>query len=124
MAGEIYTALAGVSPALNDHPKLIRAAYTIALDGVRGSAYEIGFTGRYRVAGTTQVDGSPKLPVSRKVRLHDQKTGILAREMWSAQSTGVYSFDNIKAGVYYVVALDHTHAFNAVIASDYAALAM
>lgn len=80
--------------------------------------------GKYRVAGTTKVEGSPKLPVSRRVRLHDQLTGRLVRELWSTAGTGAYSFDNIKAGVYYVVALDHTHVNNAVIAADFAAVAM
>lgn len=124
MAGESYTALPGVSSALNNFPKPIRSTFTVAIEPVKGTVFDMGYGGNYRVAGTTKVEGSPKLPVSRRVRLHDQLTGRLVREQWSTAGTGAYSFDNIKAGTYYVVALDHTRAYNAVIASDFAAVAM
>jgi hypothetical protein len=81
-----------------------------------GRDFENG--GKYQVVGTTKVKGSPDYAVSRRVRLHDQLTGLLVREQWSVAGTGVYTFDRIRSGNFYVVALDHTSVHNGVIATN------
>jgi nicotinamide riboside kinase len=68
--------------------------------------------------GTTKVTGSPATPVRRFVRLHNQETGKLIREQWSNAVTGQYQFRHLAAGRYYVVAFDHTGAYNGEIATD------
>jgi hypothetical protein len=72
--------------------------------------------GAYRVTGTTKVKGTPDLAVSCRVRLHDQLSGRVVREVWSTAGTGAYSFKRIRMGTFYVISLDHTGAFRAVIA--------
>jgi hypothetical protein len=68
--------------------------------------------------GTTRNTGTPPTPVRRRVRLHEQFTGRAIRETWSDSVTGAYSFDNIAAGTYYVMAFDHTGAYGGVIETD------
>jgi hypothetical protein len=80
--------------------------------------------GFYKVIGTTKVKGSPDYAVSRRVRLHDQLTGLVVREQWSQAGTGVYAFTRIRRGLFYVVSFDHTGAFNGVIATGVASEAM
>lgn len=80
--------------------------------------------GRYQVVGTTKIDGTPDYAVSRKVFLHDQASGRLVRAQWSDPVTGAYSFTRLRAGVYFVVAFDHTGAYNGEIATDCVAEAM
>jgi hypothetical protein len=80
--------------------------------------------GLYKVIGTTKVKGSPDYAVSRRVRLHDQLTGLVVREQWSQAGTGAYAFTRIRRGVFYVVSFDHTGAFNGVIATGVASEAM
>jgi hypothetical protein len=70
--------------------------------------------GAHRVAGSVLVDATPDVPVSRRVRLYQAKTGRLVREQWSG-ADGAYSFDQIAAGTYFVTAHDHTLEHNAVI---------
>jgi hypothetical protein len=72
--------------------------------------------GAYHLAGTVKVDGSPDLPVSRRVWLFDHDGGRLVREQWSDPGTGAYDFTHIALKPYFVVAFDHTHNFRAVIA--------
>ena len=74
--------------------------------------------GSYRITGTTKNTGTPPVPVGRLVRLHDQKTGEIVRQVWSDAATGAYSFDHIRSGVFYVVSFDHTNTFSAVIADN------
>jgi hypothetical protein len=82
----------------------------------RSDAY---FGGAARVVGTTSVEGTPSnVPVSRRVRLHDQKTGRLVRETWSAD-TGAYAFERVRADLlFYVVSFDHTGQYTGVIETD------
>jgi hypothetical protein len=70
------------------------------------------------ISGTTKNTGTPETPVRRRVRLHDQPTGRLLREVWSDATTGAYSFDNIRQGTYYITAFDHTGSFSGVIETD------
>jgi hypothetical protein len=75
------------------------------------------WSGKGQIAGTTKIKGTPDVPVSRRVRLFDLKTGILVRETWSDPATGVYEFVDIDpAREYLVVAHDHTRTYNAAVA--------
>jgi hypothetical protein len=79
----------------------------------------IVFDGAYRIAGTTKNAGTPETPIGpRRVRLHDQLSGALVREVWSDATTGAYSFDNIRQGTFYVTAFDHTGSYGGVIETD------
>lgn len=75
-------------------------------------------SGVYRITGTTKNTGTPELPVRRRVRLHDQPSGRVVREVWSDATTGAYTFDRIRMGTYYVTAFDHTGQFSGVIETD------
>lgn len=77
---------------------------------------DLRWGGTHRITGTTK--NTPDLPVSRRVRLHDQRTGDPVREVWSDPATGAYSFDWIRPGTYYVTAFDHTGSYGAVIADN------
>lgn len=70
--------------------------------------------GAYRIAGSVVVDADPDVPVVRRVRLLDWLTGVLVRETWSA-SNGVYSFERLRPGLYFVVSHDHTGEYNAAV---------
>ncbi len=81
------------------------------------------FGGDGYVAGTTKIDAAPDIPVARKVRLFDGKTGQLVREKWSG-TDGAYSFDRLARSAqqrYFAASFDHTEAYNAVIADRIAA---
>jgi len=73
--------------------------------------------GPHSFTGTTRnfvAPGEPTVPVRRRVRLHDQPTGRPLREVWSS-TAGVYVFDKIRAGTYYVTAFDHTGQYGGAI---------
>jgi hypothetical protein len=70
--------------------------------------------GAYRVTGTVKI--TPATPAFRKVSLFDSVSRIIIREQWSDPVTGVYAFNNIRAGTFFVVSVDHTGSYNAVIA--------
>jgi hypothetical protein len=70
--------------------------------------------GARRLEGLVTVDG---VPAARRVRLHDQPSGRLLRETWSG-ADGVYRFDRLRQGTYYVVGLDHTGQFDPEAKSD------
>lgn len=76
--------------------------------------------GNYKIAGTVKEKAAPaNIPLRRRVRLHDQKTGAALRETWSNATTGAYTFDGIAGGrKYYVVSFDHEHNYRAVIADN------
>lgn len=82
--------------------------------------------GNYKIAGTVKEKAAPaNVPLRRRVRLHDQKTGVALRETWSDATTGVYEFAGIIGGrKYYVVSFDHTLNYRAVIADNLAPEAM
>lgn len=77
--------------------------------------------GRYRVAGTVKIDGTPATPVRRRVRLFDVVSGRLVREAWSA-ADGAFAFERIRDGEYLVVSDDHTRLYNAVVADRVSAV--
>lgn len=75
--------------------------------------------GAYRIPpGTVKKDGTPDVPVRRRVRLIDQATGKFIRETWSDAVTGAYAFNYIAPGVYTVYALDHTGEYGGTIETD------
>lgn len=84
----------------------------------KGTVKSLWNFGDYRITGTTKNTGTPEEPVRRRVRLHDQATGAVLREVWSDATTGAYDFDRIRMGVFYVTAFDHTGQFSGVIETD------
>lgn len=83
-------------------------------------ARDIEFGGCGVVIGTVKRDADPvDLPMRRRVRLFDERSGLLVREAWSDAATGAYSFAGLDASrTYTVVAYDHDHAYRAVIADN------
>jgi len=77
---------------------------------------DLRFAGLHQITGTTK--NTPDTPVSRRVRLHDQRTGDPVREVWSHPTTGAYAFEWIRQGTYYITAFDHTGAYGGVIETD------
>jgi len=57
-------------------------------------------------------------PVSRRVRLCDQRSGRLVREQWSDPVTGLVTFEQLREGPWVLYSLDHTGEFEAVAISD------
>ena len=71
--------------------------------------------GAYRIAGNVAIDGTPSVPVKRRVRLFQRLTGRLVREVWSA-TDGTFAFEKIALGEYLVISDDYTRLYNAVVA--------
>ena len=75
------------------------------------------------VAGTVKErpNGAPEgseVPVWRRVRLYDERSGNCLRETWSDATTGAYRFDYIDMErVYTVLSYDHNGKFVAEAAS-------
>jgi hypothetical protein len=46
------------------------------------------FAGRGRISGTVKDKGTPNMPVRRRVRLYQDRDGLLVRETWSDATTG------------------------------------
>ena len=111
------TALQGVSQALHLHPPPSTPVFS-AVSKPISADIDTQDGGTYRVTGTTKVKGAPDSPVSRRVRLHDQLSGRVVREVWSTVGTGAYAFVRIRLGVFYVLSLDHTGINNGVIATN------
>ena len=85
---------------------------------IRTVLFQGRFYGDLQIQGTTKNAGTPNTPVRRRVRLHDQSTGLPIREVWSDAATGAYSFDLVSPGTYYVTSFDYTGEFNGVIQTD------
>lgn len=74
--------------------------------------------GRHRLTQfLTERDGTPKVPFACRVRLHDQPTGRLVREIWTV-ADGSGEFTHLPVGKYYAVAIDHTRQYAPVAESD------
>lgn len=54
--------------------------------------YREGLSGLGRIAGTVKVEGTPDLPVRRRVRLVREIDGLCIAEAWSDAVTGAYEF--------------------------------
>jgi len=106
------TAVGPISRALISFPPPLIAMLTRVGPPWQGDV-DIFDGGKYQVTGT--VENTPNSPVFRKVTLFDQVSRLLIREQWSDPVTGVYTFKNIRAGMFFVVSVDHTSTYNAVI---------
>ncbi|MBS0453957.1 MAG: hypothetical protein JSS14_21865 [Proteobacteria bacterium] len=68
------------------------------------------------VYGTTKIDSSPDIPVSRRVCLFIEKSIRPLREMWSDPVTGAFTFSNLPMGMpFTVIAYDYTQTYPALI---------
>ena len=75
--------------------------------------------GNGRVAGTVKIKGAPDSPVQRKVRLIDEFTGLMVREVFSDAVTGAYEFMYVSTDhKYTVVSYDYANNFRAVLADN------
>jgi hypothetical protein len=72
-------------------------------------------SGPFRVAGDVAIEGTPDVPVGRRVRLLVKRTAELARETWSDPVTGAYAFDRVANRPYIVLSEDHTGVHNAAV---------
>lgn len=72
------------------------------------------------INGTVKEKSTPiNVPLHRRVRLIDQRSGLVVAEAWSNETTGAYSFANIdRSRVYTVISYDHTTLYRAVIADN------
>lgn len=77
------------------------------------------FGGLGQIVGTTTEFSSPSnLPVARRVRLHEQRTGLLVQQTRSS-ADGTYAFVGLRTDLqFYVVAFDHTGVYGGVVETD------
>ena len=107
---------------------VIRAAFSLPLSDFHipkgtllssRAGYDTEFGGRGRIYGEVEIKGTPNVPVARRVRLFDERSGIILAETWSDPTTGAYEFKYLKMGVTYtVVTYDYTNTFRAVAADN------
>jgi hypothetical protein len=66
-------------------------------------------SGGGKIVGTVKVAGAPDVPVSRRVRLIEDRSGRVVDEMWSTPGTGEYAFIYLDMSrAYSVYSMDHT----------------
>ena len=75
--------------------------------------------GRGRIYGTVKRKADPQnIPLVRRVRLHDSRTGALLRQTWSRED-GSYEFRDLNPDLEFdVVAWDHERHFRSEIANN------
>ncbi|KAA9177526.1 hypothetical protein F3K36_08400 [Delftia sp. BR1] len=99
--------------------EIYQGAYVVQRPGTSQLDYVLGGNGLGRVRGRTveQEDkNSPKVPVSRRVRLYRDRDGLLIREAWS-NAQGDYEFLRIDSTTAYtVISYDHEGDFRPVAA--------
>ena len=98
------------APPLEDATLAVEPVYTtIDLD--------VGGCGR--IYGTVKRKADPQnIPLVRRVRLHDSRTGALLRQTWS-QEDGSYEFRDLNPDLEFdVVAWDHEGQFRSTIANN------
>jgi hypothetical protein len=75
--------------------------------------------GNGRIVGTVGIKGSPNTPVQRRVRLIDEKTGLMVREVFSDPVTGAYEFLYVAMEhKYTVMTYDYENNYRAVVADN------
>jgi hypothetical protein len=75
--------------------------------------------GNGRIVGSVAIKGSPNAPVQRRVRLFNEKTGVLVREVFSDPVTGAYEFLYVSMDhKYTVVTFDYDNNYRAVVADN------
>jgi hypothetical protein len=78
--------------------------------------------GNGRIVGSVAIKGSPNTPVQRRVRLFNEKTGMLVREVFSDPATGAYEFLYVSMDhKYTVVTFDYDNNYRAVVADNISA---
>ena len=98
--------------------KAALASSVFAINQYRGSAGFVAGTVKERPKGAPE--GS-EIPVMRRVRLYDERSGNCLRETWSDATTGAYRFDYIDMErIYTVLSYDHNGKFVAEAASGLA----
>lgn len=99
--------------------EIYQGAYRVSPVGAGRLDYVLGGDTLGRVRGRTveqQDKNSPKVPVSRRVRLYRDRDGLLIRETWS-NAQGDYEFAHIDSTTAYtVLSYDHEGDFRAVVA--------
>ncbi len=108
-------------------PGASRGAAASVVDCKRESSttFDVYHYGHFRVPGTVKADGSPDIPLHRKVVLLREPSMLPIAATWSDPVTGAYVFNNITdAYRYTVVAFDYEHNYRAVIADNLTAEAM
>lgn len=78
------------------------------------------YGGRGKVVGTVKQKSLPaNTPLGRRVRLINERDGVVVREGWSNPDTGWYEFLDIDPSLTYtVLGYDHLHNFRAVVADN------
>lgn len=115
------------SLALPTPARVLSAAYTgpyghavTAPQTARAGDYKTGLLGKGvgTVSGTTEIKGTPNLPLRARVRLIRERDGLVYRETWSDAATGAYRFDNVdELEVYTVLTYHPTGDYSPVAAS-------
>ena len=116
------------SSALPTPARVLSAAYTgpyghavTAPQAAHVGDYKTGLLGKGvgTVYGTTEIKGTPNLPLRARVRLIRERDGLVYRETWSDAATGAYRFDNVDELETYTVLSHHpTHDRRAVVADQ------
>ena len=95
--------------------KMAFAPGILTRDIYRGGAGFVAGTVKERPKGAPE--GS-EVPVSRRVRLYDERSGNRLGETWSDATTGAYRFEYIDLErIYTVLSYDHNGVFSAEVAS-------
>ena len=91
--------------------------YGFTLSGVARGGDSID-GGSCSLVGTVAIAGTPDIPISRRVGLYDSKRKVIVRETWS-DADGYFSFDNLRAGPWFVVCDDYTLQFKGIYAGSF-----
>ena len=116
------------SLALPTPARVLSAAYTgpyghavTAPQTARAGDYKTGLLGKGvgTVSGTTEIKGTPNLPLRARVRLIRERDGLVCRETWSDAVTGAYRFEDVgELETYTVLSYHPTHDRRAVVADQ------
>ncbi len=93
---------------------LLNSALLLAYTSNTAEGFVTG-TVKERPAGS---GAGSEVPVWRRVRLYDERSGNCMRETWSDAATGVYRFDYVDMWrIYTVLSYDHNGVFSAEVAN-------
>ncbi|KUF37927.1 hypothetical protein AS359_04220 [Comamonas kerstersii] len=109
-------ALTTSTPVTAGNPPLEDA--TLAVEPVY-TTIDLDVGGCGRIYGTVKRKADPQnIPLVRRVRLHDSRTGALLRQTWS-QEDGSYEFRDLNPDLEFdVIAWDHEGQFRSTIANN------
>lgn len=83
----------------------------VAVRRARSAAIDMRDGGPGAISEFVETQGSPNIRVSRRVRLHEGRTGRLVRQVWSG-TDGAYRFDSLRTDTdYTVIADDYTGTY-------------